>query len=94
MAEIHDIPKSLEKTKTKLLDKLSPASIVEELPTFIVPLSVQDNIRTCVEVAEDSNSIGMLVGFPGFVLLFFLHKTSNFLACFHQLFSYIFIQTN
>ncbi|XP_075149395.1 uncharacterized protein LOC142223398 isoform X2 [Haematobia irritans] len=50
IAEIHEIPKSLEKAATtSLVDKLSPASIVEELPANIVPLSIQD---------ADSNSIG------------------------------------
>lgn len=56
VAEIHVIPKSLEKTNI-LMDKLSPASIVEELPTSIVPLNVED--VASIEVADDTNSIGM-----------------------------------
>ncbi|XP_061396733.1 dynein axonemal assembly factor 1 homolog [Musca vetustissima] len=55
VAEIHVIPKSLEKSNI-LMDKLSPASIVEELPTSIVPLNVQDVAN--IEVADDTNSIG------------------------------------
>ncbi|XP_005181896.2 uncharacterized protein LOC101890827 isoform X1 [Musca domestica] len=55
VAEIHVIPKSLEKTNI-LMDKLSPASIVEELPTSIVPLNVED--VASIEVADDTNSIG------------------------------------
>ncbi|XP_073823890.1 uncharacterized protein isoform X2 [Musca autumnalis] len=55
VAEIHVIPKSLEKTNI-LMDKLSPASIVEELPTSIVPLKVEDVAG--IEVADDTNSIG------------------------------------
>lgn len=59
VAEIHDIPKSLE--KANLVDKLSPASIVEELPTSIVPLTLQQpltSLSNSIEVAEETNSIG------------------------------------
>uniref|UniRef100_A0A1I8PNH6 Uncharacterized protein n=1 Tax=Stomoxys calcitrans TaxID=35570 RepID=A0A1I8PNH6_STOCA len=50
VAELHEIPKSLEKRTTlTLMDKLSPASIVEELPSSVIPLHIQDG---------DSNSIG------------------------------------
>ncbi|XP_023296483.2 uncharacterized protein LOC111679191 isoform X2 [Lucilia cuprina] len=59
VAEIHEIPKSLE--KTNLVDKLSPASIVEELPTSIAPLSIQQpltSLSNSIEVAEETNSIG------------------------------------
>ncbi|KAM7353334.1 uncharacterized protein ACRADG_005432 isoform 2-T3 [Cochliomyia hominivorax] len=59
VAEIHDIPKSLE--KAGLVDKLSPASIVEELPSSVIALNLQQplvSISNSIEVAEESNSIG------------------------------------
>lgn len=70
VAEIHDIPKSLEKA-SGLTAKLSPAAIVEELPAFVAPLNVQDAVD--VEVAEDSNSIGMLC-----VVAWYLKRSVNF----------------
>lgn len=59
MAKIHDIPKSLE--KAGIIYKLSPASIVEEIPASVVPLILQQPLvsrSNSTEVAEETNSIG------------------------------------